>query len=184
MMDLVILGVFAFWLGKNFDGFDFDFSQNQDGELEPTQNQDPARFTEWEQMRKEVDPKYPADTYSLWARKYMQMQDGQEVVLFEQYQIRKNGNVFRSGYRDLSEAVSQLDKMIRPRTPEEQARIDEAAAQKNFKVHTMYSPKGLAVTVTTYEQHLEYQSLGYTHEKPPAQPMTFEDYSSSKGGAF
>jgi len=160
MMDLVILGVFAFWLGKNFDGFDLDFSQNQDGELEPNQNQDPARFTEWEERRKQIDPKYPADTYSLWARKYMQIQDGQDIVLFEQYQIRKNGTVFRSGYRDLAEAISQFDEMVRPRTPEEQARFDEIAAAKEAE-----------------------NSQNQEKERPPSQPL-FEDYSASKGGVF
>ncbi len=161
MMDLVILGVFAFWLGKNFDGFDFDFSQNQEEELEPTQNQDPARFTEWEKRRQEVDPKYPADTYSLWARQYKQIQEGQDVVLFEQYQIRKNDSVFRSGYRDLSEAVSQYEEMIRPRTAEEQARFDEIAAAKEAE-----------------------NSQNQEKERPPAQPLTFDDYSKSRGGAF
>ena len=45
MMDLVILGIFAFWIGKNFEGFDFDFSQNQDSTTENPPKIVPTRFT-------------------------------------------------------------------------------------------------------------------------------------------
>jgi hypothetical protein len=37
----------------------------------------------------------------------------------------------------------------------------------DFKPHMMYDPEtGQGVTANTYQDHLHYQSLGYTHEKP------------------
>ncbi len=176
MMDLVILGIFAFWIGKNFDGFDFDFSQNQDSTTENPPENVPAKFTDWTMIRE--PPNRYGTPCSLWERFYKQG----DVILFSQYQIRQNGKVFRSGYRDEEEALAEFEKTVRPYREGELEEDLELDAQKNFQVHTMYSPKGVAVTVTTYEQHLEYESLGYTHEPPPT--MTFEDYSSSKGGAL
>tara|TARA_R100001163_G_C4996242_1_gene147011 strand:- start:34 stop:648 length:615 start_codon:yes stop_codon:yes gene_type:complete len=39
--------------------------------------------------------------------------------------------------------------------------------ESNFQTHLMYDPvTGKAVRVTTYEEHLRYESLGYTHEDP------------------
>lgn len=178
MMDLVILGIFAFWIGKNFDGFDLDFSQNQDSTTEEPSENIPAKFTEWTMIREQ--PNRYGTTCSLWERQYRQG----DVILWSQYQIRVDGQVFRSGYRDEQEALAEWEKTVRPYRDGELEDLKEIDAQKNFQVHTMYSPKGQAVTVTTYEQHLEYESLGYTHEKPPAQPLTYEDYSSSKGGVF
>jgi len=183
MMDLIVLGIFAFWIGKNLDGFDFDFTQNQDEDLDTPTNQDPSRFTEWEKRRQEIDPKYPPRTvYSLWARQYKQIHHGQDVILFEQFQIKKNEEVFRTGYNNLKEALEQYEEMIRPRTPQEQKELEEINARKNFEVHNMYSPKGIEVEVTSYEQHLELEALGYTVSPPTL--FKGVDNLPSKGGAL
>lgn len=177
MMDLVILGIFAFWVGKNFDGFDLDFSQNQDSTTENPPENVPAKFTDWAMIREQLDRF--GTTCSLWERQYKQ---GDEI-LWNQYQIRVDGQVFRSGYRDEEEALAEFEKTVRPFRDGELEEAKELDARKNFKVHTMYSPKGQAVTVRSYEEHLEYESMGYTHDKPTN--SQFLDYStSSKGGVF
>ena len=180
MMDLVILGLAAFFFGRHFDQLDLDFSQNQENPDEESPSTIPAKFTEWTLVQEAQDAKSDGTvTYSLYERRYVQG----DRLLFTQYKIEKNGSLFRSGYRDYPTAIEEFNEMIRPRTPEEQAQFEETLARKNFKVHTMYSPRGQAVTVTSYDQHLALESQGYTHE-PPANTMNLIDRGRQKGGVM
>lgn len=156
-MDLVILGIFAFWIGKNFDGFDFDFSQNQDSTTENPPENVPAKFTEWNMIREQTDRF--GTTCSLWERQYRQ---GDEV-LFTQYQIRKAGQVFRSGYRSEEEALAEFEKTVRPYRDGELEDLQEKQKEKDRQ---------------------DEESSSQNQEKEPAQPLTFEDFQKSKGGAF
>lgn len=131
MMDLVLLGLFAFWLGKNIDGFDFDFSQNPQ-ELEPTLEQDPAVWSNWVVLREEVDAKYPDTTYRLEKRTYSQNQSGELVILITQYRILENGEVFRTygNTTSITEVQQVFREMIRPRTEAEQAEFERRQREK------------------------------------------------------
>jgi hypothetical protein len=154
MMDLVILGIFAFWIGKNFDGFDLDFSQNQDSTTENPPENLPAKFTEWTMIREQLNRF--GSTCSLWKRQYKQ---GKEV-LFSQYQIRVEERVLRSGYRDEEEALAEFEKTVRPYRDGELEDLQELQEEKDL------------------------QNSPQKEEREPAQPLTFEDYTSSKGGVF
>ena len=83
------------------------------------------------------DAKYPTDTVSLYVRSYVQ---GNETI-FEQFKIERNGSVVRSGYRDYNTALAEFQELIRPRTPEEQARFDEVAAAKETADAAVEQPK-------------------------------------------
>lgn len=157
MMDLVILGIFAFWIGRNFDGFDLDFSQNQDFTTENPPENVPTKFTDWNMIREQNDRF--GTLCSLWERQYRQG----DVILFTQYQIRKAGQVFRSGYRSEEEALAEFEKTVRPYNEGELEDLQEKQREKDRQ---------------DASQNQEKQ------DKTPAQLFTYEDYSSSKGGAF
>ena len=127
MMDLVILGLFAFWVGKNLDSF--DFSQNPQ---EPTQDKENAAFTNWVLVREQVDAKSQGNViYRLESRTWSD-DGGRGEVLFTQYRILKNGEVFRSYGSDssLEEAQAAFNEMVRPRTEEEQEAFEERLREK------------------------------------------------------
>tara|TARA_R100000353_G_scaffold175264_1_gene145156 strand:+ start:1202 stop:1705 length:504 start_codon:yes stop_codon:yes gene_type:complete len=129
MMDLVLLGLFAFWLGKNIDGFDFDFSQNQE---EPRQDKENAAFSEWVLIREQEDAKSQGTiTYRLESRNWVD-DGGRGEVLWTQYRILKNGEVFRrySSDSSLEEVEAAFNEMVRPRTEEEQQAFDERLREK------------------------------------------------------
>ena len=46
-------------------------------------------------------------------------------------------------------------------------KIEECASEDDFKPHMMYDPKtGKGVKANTYADHVKYDKMGYTHEKP------------------
>ena len=56
-------------------------------------------------------------------------------------------------------AISKKEKGEKPKT--------ECADEKDFKPHMMYDPKtGKGVKANTYADHVKYDKMGYTHEKP------------------
>lgn len=51
--------------------------------------------------------------------------------------------------------------------------LEECASKDDFKPHMMYDPKtGKSVKANTYADHVKYDKMGYTHEKPEIK----EDY--------
>lgn len=56
-------------------------------------------------------------------------------------------------------AISKKERGEKPKT--------ECADEKDFKPHMMYDPKtGKSVKANTYADHVKYDKMGYTHEKP------------------
>ena len=136
-MDLVLVGLFALWLGRNMD---FDFSQNPPitPELPPELPPEnvPYRLTEWSLVREQNDRF--GTPCSLWKRQYKQG----DTVLFEQFQIRKNNEVFRSGYRDEGEAFAEFEKTVRPFREGELEDLEERAREKEEEMNpTPEEPK-------------------------------------------
>tara|TARA_R100000388_G_scaffold94502_1_gene81973 strand:- start:3068 stop:3562 length:495 start_codon:yes stop_codon:yes gene_type:complete len=124
LIDLVILGLAAFYLGRNFDSFDFDFSQNQDLPEDEPQGTEQAKFTEF--MIQQQGRDRFGRTVVIMVRQYVQ--NGE--VLFNQYQIKIDGKVYRSGYQNYDEAFEEYQKLIRPESPQEKARRERKEAQK------------------------------------------------------
>ena len=52
-----------------------------------------------------------------------------------------------------------------------------------FEPHFMYDSQGVGYRANTYEDHLKYQDLGYTHDKPIKPQMTRE-YSGGEGSTI
>ncbi len=49
----------------------------------------------------------------------------------------------------------------------EKKKKSEAESKKEFKPHDMYDPEtGKAYKAKSYEEHMKYKKMGYTHEKP------------------
>tara|TARA_Y100001973_G_C5198640_1_gene336050 strand:+ start:2430 stop:2894 length:465 start_codon:yes stop_codon:yes gene_type:complete len=126
MMDLVLVGLFALWLGRNME---FDFSQNRPITPELPPETIPAKFTEWSLVREQND-RFGIPC-SLWKRQYKQ---GEEV-LFEQFQIRRDGQVLRSGYRNEEEAFAEFEKTVRPFRDGELEDLEEKARQKEEEMN-------------------------------------------------
>jgi len=154
MMDLVILGIFAFWVGRNFDGFDFDFSQNQDNGGENPPETIPANFTDWIKIKEQNDRF--GDPCSIWEREYKQG----DVVIWKQYQIRRNNQVVRSGYRSEEEVLIAFTNVVRPFREGELEEMEEKQREK------------------------EEANQPQEEEREPAQPLTFEDYQKTRSGVF
>ena len=86
MMDLVILGIFAFWIGKNFDGFDLDFSQNpQKPKPIPYENPDKPKLPSDNEKWVVLDsfPSQKADEqgviYTLEGKKFYRISGGSRI---------------------------------------------------------------------------------------------------------
>lgn len=134
MIDLVLVGLFALWLGRNMD---FDFSQNPPitPELPPELPPEnvPYRLTEWSLVREQND-RFGVPC-SLWKRRYEKVSPEGVEILFEQFQIRRDGQVLRSGYRDEEEAFAEFEKTVRPFREGELEDLEEKARQKEEEMN-------------------------------------------------
>jgi len=145
MMDLVIIGLFAFWVGRNLDSFDFDFSQNpqqptsqnpqQPTSQTPQEDITPWTFTDWSLVREQVDAKSQGMVVYRLEKSDAVQNTGADKgkVLWTLYRILKNGDLFRS-YSSNNDSLEQInaefDEMVRPRTEAEQAEFEERQREK------------------------------------------------------
>lgn len=76
-------------------------------------------------------------------------------------EVGKNATVVEavSPAQQAAIAIAKKEKGEKPKT--------ECADEKDFKPHMMYDPKtGKGVKANTYADHVKYDKMGYTHEKP------------------
>lgn len=79
----------------------------------------------------------------------------QDTIFSLMYQV----NEAVSPAQQAAIAISKKEKGEKPKT--------ECADEKDFKPHMMYDPKtGKGVKANTYADHVKYDKMGYTHEKP------------------
>tara|TARA_Y100000114_G_C11725186_1_gene310566 strand:- start:438 stop:1091 length:654 start_codon:yes stop_codon:yes gene_type:complete len=210
MMDLVLIGLLAFYLGKNFE---FDFSQNQEKD-------DSNGLPTWS---KNGRPKYviTADgitmtnpdtnkTYSAHRLSSVAYNDetGEQVVLNPNFGVVFENGKYRQGlYLEsqpagrftmsrVDEKVNDYAKSQAQKDAEQKARDEENERKRkakeeeerereereNFERHIMYSPDGRSTFVDSYEEHLELLELGWSHEpQEQAPPPMLDDLFQDKG---
>mgnify|MGYP006197987145 FL=1 len=72
------------------------------------------------------------------------------------------------------QAAIAISKKERGEKPKD--KTDECADEKDFKPHKMY--KGdKEVMANTYADHVKYDKMGYTHEKPKSEALDAKDLS-------
>jgi len=65
-------------------------------------------------------------------------------------------------------AISKKERGEKPK--------NECADEKDFKPHMMYDPKtGKGVMANKYADHVKYDKMGYTHEKPKSEALDAKD---------
>ena len=72
------------------------------------------------------------------------------------------------------QAAIAISKKERGEKPKD--KTDECADEKDFKPHMMYDPKtGKGVMANKYADHVKYDKMGYTHEKPKSEALDAKD---------
>jgi len=101
----------------------------------------------------------------------------------------KKGKEYHSK-QSQSEAVSPAQQAAIAISKKEKEQ-KECASEDDFKPHMMYDPKtGKGVKANTYADHVKYDKMGYTHEKPEVNEAidffktskALSDYAKKSGG--
>ena len=96
-------------------------------------------------------------------------------------QIKSIDNIMRNvkkKFKELDEAVSPAQQAAIAISKKERGEKpkNECADEKDFKPHMMYDPKtGKGVMANKYADHVKYDKMGYTHEKPKKEALDAKD---------
>ena len=96
-------------------------------------------------------------------------------------QIKSIDNIMynvKKKFKELEEAVSPAQQAAIAISKKERGEKpkNECADEKDFKPHMMYDPKtGKGVMANKYADHVKYDKMGYTHEKPKKEALDAKD---------
>lgn len=93
-------------------------------------------------------------------------------------EVGKNATVVEavSPAQQAAIAISKKERGEKPK--------NECASEDDFKPHMMYDPKtGKGVKANTYADHVKYDKMGYTHEKPEIKEGKYKVNIKGEGGA-
>tara|TARA_R110001606_G_scaffold384189_1_gene546914 strand:- start:439 stop:1002 length:564 start_codon:yes stop_codon:yes gene_type:complete len=187
MMDLVILGIFAFWIGKNFDGF--DFLQNQDSTPSDTGNGLPTYAggrTQWEVVENGLVATND-DTGVVYSAHKVQKIMYKDDEIIESNTFRgvvfadgkyKQGLFFQPVYASMGVGEPRVFQMF---VVDNAVRILALSQAQKDETERLRLEEQARIAE---EKRLQEEASQERNEEETAYPLTYEDYTSSKGGAF
>tara|TARA_R100000908_G_scaffold65323_1_gene54294 strand:- start:1865 stop:2449 length:585 start_codon:yes stop_codon:yes gene_type:complete len=194
MIDLVILGIFAFWMGRNFDGFDLDFSQNQDSTPSDTGNGLPTYAggrPQWQVLENGLVATND-DTGVVYSAHKVQRISYKDDEIIESNTVR--GVVFADGkYKKglffqparISLGVGQPAEFSMMIVDNQVRKLALTQAQKDEQERLRLEEQArIAEEKRLLEEANKEKEVEEKRKEEPTYPLTYEDYTSSKGGVF
>ena len=118
--------------------------------------------------------KESVNTESLWRNIHNKRKRGEKMRKPGEKGAPKPGDFERARGEAVSpaqQAAIAISKKERGEKPK-----NECADEKDFKPHMMYDPKtGKGVMANKYADHVKYDKMGYTHEKPKKEALDAKD---------
>ena len=118
--------------------------------------------------------KESVNTESLWRNIHNKRKRGEKMRKPGEKGAPKPGDFERARGEAVSpaqQAAIAISKKERGEKPK-----NECADEKDFKPHMMYDPKtGKGVMANKYADHVKYDKMGYTHEKPKSEALDAKD---------
>lgn len=103
-------------------------------------------------------------------KQFQQLYSVRKIATLDSLDIKQKDNVLLAAALEEATIVESYEDRSKIRTEEARRRSKGTATElvtKNFKPHTMYDPEtSNGILVNTYEDHIRYSELGYTHNKP------------------
>jgi hypothetical protein len=139
-------------------------------------------FKDYEQLKKKGKSDSQAQDILLSMPKYKRYDSAKLGKLIGDA-LRK-GTIRRKPPFKMAEAVSPAQQAAIAISKKEKEQ-KECADEKDFKPHMMYDPKtGKGVKANTYADHVKYDKMGYTHEKPEVNEKALHNVRGKDGKTY
>lgn len=103
-------------------------------------------------------------------KEFQKLYSVRKIASLDSLDIKQKDNVLLAAAIEDATVVASYEDRSKIRTVEARRRTKGTATQmvvKDFNPHMMYDPEtSNGIMVNTYEDHLRYNELGYTHDKP------------------
>ena len=103
-------------------------------------------------------------------KEFQQLYSVRKIATLDSLDIKQKDNVLLAAALEEATIVESYEDRSKIRTEDARRRSEGTATElvtKNFNPHMMYDPEtSNGIMVNTYEDHLKYNELGYTHNKP------------------
>tara|TARA_B100000085_G_scaffold46954_1_gene40208 strand:+ start:1206 stop:2066 length:861 start_codon:yes stop_codon:yes gene_type:complete len=103
-------------------------------------------------------------------KQFQQLYSVRKIATLDSLDIKQKDNVLLAAALEEATIVESYEDRSKIRTEDARRRSEGTATElvtKNFNPHMMYDPEtSNGIMVNTYEDHLKYNELGYTHNKP------------------
>jgi len=139
-------------------------------------------FKDYEQLKKKGKSDSQAQDILLSMPKYKRYDSAKLGKLIGDA-LRK-GTIRRKPPFKMAEAVSPAQQAAIAISKKEKEQ-KECADEKDFKPHMMYDPKtGKGYKANTYADHVKYDKMGYTHEKPEVNEAVVKNVRGKDGKTY
>ena len=103
-------------------------------------------------------------------KQFQQLYSVRKIATLDSLDIKQKDNVLLAAALEEATIVESYEDRSKIRTEDARRRSEGTATElvtKNFNPHMMYDPEtSNGIMVNTYEDHMKYNELGYTHNKP------------------
>tara|TARA_A100001201_G_scaffold141493_3_gene137107 strand:+ start:96 stop:956 length:861 start_codon:yes stop_codon:yes gene_type:complete len=103
-------------------------------------------------------------------KEFQQLYSVRKIATLDSLDIKQKDNVLLAAALEEATIVESYEDRSKIRTEDARRRSEGTATElvtKNFNPHMMYDPEtSNGIMVNTYEDHIKYNELGYTHNKP------------------
>ena len=103
-------------------------------------------------------------------KQFQKLYSVRKIATLDSLDIKQKDNVLLAAALEEATIVESYEDRSKIRTEDARRRSEGTATElvtKNFNPHMMYDPEtSNGIMVNTYEDHLKYNELGYTHNKP------------------
>jgi len=103
-------------------------------------------------------------------KQFQKLYSVRKIATLDSLDIKQKDNILLAAAIEEATVVAPYEDRSKIRTEEARKRNQGTATQmvvKDFNPHMMYDPEtGVGIMTRTFEDHVKYSELGYTHDKP------------------